>query len=47
MGEAREEAEAEAMEEAREEAHPCEPIPAQRGWPWGKSQEVKGGNTLA
>ena len=29
-----------------------EPTPASRGvaqgrWPWGKSQEVKGGNTLA
>lgn len=31
----------------REEAHTCEPIPAWRRWPWGRSQEVKGGNTLA
>ena len=37
----------EAREEAEAEAHPASRGVAQRGWPWGKSQEVKGGNTLA
>ena len=31
----------------REEAHTMSRGAAQGRWPWGKSQEVKGGNTLA
>ena len=33
--------------EAETEAHPMSRGAAQGRWPWGKSQEVKGGNTLA
>jgi len=33
--------------EAETEAHPMSRGVAQGRWSWGKSQEVKGGNTLA